>query len=119
MNIAASRSHRRFRRAGGRCRYAPAVIAVVAALLAIASMAAASAAAEPSSAEPTSAPAASSPGVPTPTTHSYDDTHSGQQPEGASPALWILGGAVVGLVAIGVILLRAGRPARHDLKRSG
>jgi len=117
MNTAASRSHQRFRRTGGRFTYAPAVVAVVAALLAIASMAAAPVAAEPSSTEPTSAPAAPSPGVPPPTTHSYDDTHSGQQPEGASPALWILAGAVMGLVAIAVVLLRADKPARHDLKR--
>ena len=118
MNTARSRSHRRFRRTAGRCTCASVAIAVIAALFALASMAAASAVAEPWSAEPTPAPAAPSPRVPAPTTHSYDDTHSGRQPEGSSPALWILAGAVMGLVAIAVVLLRADKPARHDLERS-
>lgn len=51
--------------------------------------------------------------APTPTSHSYDDSHSGQPPEGSSPALWILVGAVVLLVAIAVTLMRANKSTRH------
>ena len=92
------------------------VVAVVATLLGLASTGAPSVAAEPSSAQ-TSSIAPPRPAVPTPAKHSYDDTHPGQQPEGASPALWILAGAVAGLVAIAVIMLRAGKPVRHHLTR--
>lgn len=94
------------------------VFAFVAVLVGIASISAASVYAEPSSAEASSTPTSPSPGAPTPTKHSYDDTHSGQQPEGTSPALWILAGAVIALVSIAVILLRARGPARHGLERS-
>lgn len=95
---------------------ASAVFVFVAALFGTAFMAAASVYAEPSSTEATSV--TPSPGTPVPTPHSYDDEHSGQQPQGASPALWILAGAVIGLVSIAVILLRAGRPASHGSTRS-
>ncbi|SEH55132.1 hypothetical protein SAMN04489835_1317 [Mycolicibacterium rutilum] len=73
--------------------------------------------AEPS-VQSASATTSQTPAIPTPTKHSYDDTHSGQQPEGASPALYILGGALLGLMAIAVILLRAGKTERHHLTRS-
>ncbi|MCG7594890.1 hypothetical protein MJO55_28470 (plasmid) [Mycolicibacterium rufum] len=92
------------------------VVVVAATLLGLASTGAPSVAAEPSSAQ-TSSIAPPRPGVPTPAKHSYDDTHPGQQPDGASPALWILVGAVAGLVAIAVIMLRAGKPVRHHLTR--
>lgn len=93
------------------------MLAFAAVLVGLVSTAVPSVAAEPSaqSASTTTSP---SPAVPTPTKHSYDDTHSGQQPEGASPALWILGGALMGLMAIAVILLRAGKTERHHLTRS-
>ncbi|MDN4516784.1 MULTISPECIES: hypothetical protein [Mycobacteriaceae] len=87
----------------------------MATLLGLASTVAANVAAEPTSAQATST-APPRPVGSTPTKHSYDDTHP-DQPEVANPALWILGGAVAGLVAIAVIMLRAGRPARHHLNR--
>ena len=118
MNSASSHTRPQVRHIGARCTHPLVVKAFIAALLIVASMAATSAAAH-ASAEPTSAPAAPSPAAPTPTEHSYDDAHSGQQPEGVSPALWILGGAIAALIAIGVVLQRAGEPARHDPKRSG
>ncbi|MDW5613873.1 hypothetical protein EV589_5708 [Mycobacterium sp. BK558] len=92
------------------------VVAVAATLVGLALTGAPSVAAEPSSAQ-TSSIAPPRPAVSTPTEHSYDDTHPGQQPEGASPALWILVGAVAGLIAIAVIMLRAGKPVRHHLTR--
>ena len=88
---------------------ASAAFVFVAALFGTSFMAAASIYAETSSTEATSA--TPSPGTPVPTSHSYDDEHSGQQPEGANPALWILAGAAIGLVSIAVILLRAGGSA--------
>lgn len=101
-----------------RLTVASVVFAFVAALVGIALIAAASVYGEPTLTEATSTSVVPSPSAPAPTSHSYDDTHSGQQPEGTSPALWILAGAVIGLVSIAVILLRAGRPASHGLKRS-
>lgn len=83
----------------------------------LASPAAAYDAAQPPIAESTSTPVSPSTSVPTPTTHSYEDEHSEQQPEGSSPALWILAGAVLGLVTIAVILLRAGGSPRHQVTR--
>ena len=91
------------------------VAAVVATLLGLASTVTATVAAEPLSAQGTST-ATPRPVGSTPTKHSYDDTHP-EQPEVANPALWILGGAVAGLVAIAVIMWRAGKPARHHLNR--
>ncbi len=49
-----------------------------------------------------------------PATHSYDDGHTDDRPEGSGPALWILLGAVSGLSLIGATLLWSGRKhARH------
>ncbi|UXA11119.1 hypothetical protein KXD97_24170 [Mycobacterium sp. SMC-8] len=92
------------------------VVAVAAALVGLASTGAPTAAAEPTSGQTSSIAPTHSAG-PTPTKHSYDDTHTGQQPEGVNPALWILAGAVIGLIAIAVIMLRAGKPVRHQLSR--
>ena len=86
-------------------------------LIGLISNAVPSVAAEPS-AQSASTTTSQSPAVPTPTKHSYDDSHSEQKPEGASPALWILAGALLGLIAIAVILLRAGKTERHHLTRS-
>lgn len=60
---------------------------------------------------------APSPTITTPTTHSYDDSHTDQQAPGSNPAFWILGAAAICLVAIATIMLRAGRPARTHLAR--
>lgn len=90
------------------------VLAFAAVLFGLATNTAPSISAEPTPSATTSPSAA----VPTPTKHSYDDKHSEQQPEGASPALWILGGALIGLIAIAVILLRAGKTERHHLARN-
>lgn len=101
-----------------RRRVRQAIMLVFAAvLIGLFSNAVPSGAAEPS-AQSASTTTSQSPDVPTPTKHSYDDSHSEQQPEGASPALWILGGALLGLIAIGVILLRVGKTERHHLARS-
>ena len=97
--------------------WAPVLLAATAALLGLVSIVVPAAAAEPSSVQGTSSTAPPSSAGPTPTTHSYDDTHTGEQPEGASPALWILAGAVAGLIAIAVVMLRAGKPPRHHLRR--
>lgn len=107
---------RRPPRAGRWPAQAALVVAVGATLLGLALTGAPSVAAEPSSAQTSSIAPPRRAGS-TPTEHSYDDTHPGQQPEGASPALWILVGAGAGLIAIAVIALRAGKPVRHHLTR--
>ena len=91
------------------------MVAVGATLVGLALTGAPSVAAEPSSAQ-TSSIAPPRPAGSTPTEYSYDDTHPGQQPEGASPALWILVGTVAGLIAIAVIMLKSGQtrtPSPH------
>lgn len=70
----------------------------------------------PIHADATTSPAPS-PTITTPTTHSYDDSHTGQQAPGSNPAFWILGAAAICLVVIATIMLRAGRPARTHLDR--
>ena len=92
------------------------MLAFAALLVGLVSNAVPSVAAEPST-QSASTTTSQSPAAPTPTKHSYDDAHTSQQPEGASPALWILAGAVVGLIAIAVTMLRAGKPERHHLTR--
>ena len=92
------------------------VVAVVATLLGLALSVAPTVVAEPTSTQDSST-VPPTPAETTPTTHSYDDTHTGPQPEVANPALWILAGAVAGLIAIAVIMLRAGKPPRHHLSR--
>lgn len=103
---------------GGRAQTACLLVFAFAAF-GLASPAVAPVAAEPSLVERTSTPVPTSTNVPTPTptTHSYDDKHSEKRPEGSRPALWILAGAVVGLVAIAVILMRAGNAPRHHVTR--
>lgn len=101
---------------GARPTQAVVVVAVAVAILGLASTVAPAVRAEPSSAQSASV-APPSPAVPTPTKHSYDDGHTGKQPDGANPALWILVGAVVGLTAIAVLMLRTGKPVRHHLSR--
>jgi hypothetical protein len=104
------------RQVGRRARQAI-VLAFAAILVGLVSNAVPSGAADPS-VQSASTTTSQTPAIPTPTKHSYDDSHSGQQPEGASPALYILGGALFGLMAIAVILLRAGKSERHHLTRS-
>ncbi|MBU8827013.1 hypothetical protein [Mycolicibacterium goodii] len=58
-----------------------------------------------------------SPTVSSPATHTYDDGHTDQSSTGSNPAFWILSVAVIGLIAIAVIMLRAGRPPRTHLSR--
>lgn len=106
----------RCRRPRRRPAQAAVVVAVLATLLGLASSVAATVVAEPTSAQASST-VSPRPAGPTPTTHSYDDPHTGQRPEGANPALWILAGAVAGLIAIAIVMLRAGKPPRHHLSR--
>lgn len=106
---------RRVRRVRGRRSHSAFALLFAAAVLAFASPATADLTAQP--AADTSVRPAPSPSVPTPTTHTYEDDHSGQQPDGSSPALWILAGALAGLVAIAIVMIRAGRPPRHQLTR--
>ena len=47
--------------------------------------------------------------APVPTTHTYDDGHSGSRPEGSGTALWILLGAATCLTVIAVTLAVHGR----------
>ncbi|MGW0163083.1 hypothetical protein ACWDUN_27560 [Mycobacterium sp. NPDC003323] len=61
---------------------------------------------------------AQSPGISTPATHSYDDGHTDQSSAGSNPAFWILSVAVICLIVIAAIMLRAGRPPRAHLSRS-
>ncbi len=107
---------RRPPQAGRWLAQAAVVVAVVATVVGLASTVASTVAAGPTSAQATST-APPRPAGPTPTKHSYDDTHTGQQPEVANPALWILAGAVAGLIAIAAAMLRAGKPVRHHLSR--
>lgn len=60
---------------------------------------------------------APSPTIATPTTHSYDDSHTDQQAPGSNPALWILAAAAICLAVIATIMFRAGRPPRTHLAR--
>ena len=115
--MTATRSSPSIRRISGRRAHTAFLLLFAVAVFGLASPAAAHVAAEPPPAEPTSTPTSASTTVPTPTTHSYDDKHSEQQPEGSSPALWILAGALAGLVAIAVILMRAGKSPRHQITR--
>lgn len=105
-------SHRRVWRVLARRTGSALILLLTTVVLECAPTAASSVAVEPGRASSPTAPASPSPSVPTPTTHSYDDADIEQRSEGSSPALWILVGALAGLVAIGAILLRAGTSPR-------
>ncbi|TQR87683.1 hypothetical protein D8S82_05695 [Mycobacterium hodleri] len=88
------------------------LLLLTAVILACAPHAVASVDVEPPRMPSSTAPASPSPPAATPTKHSYDDADIKQRSEGSSPALWILLGALAGLVVIGVILLREGTSPR-------